>query len=42
LGSIGRLDLFLEEAGYRRECEDSDRLIYRQAIQVNRMKAAVA
>ncbi len=39
---MGTLDLVLEEAGYRREPGNSDRWVYRQPIQINRLEAAVA
>ena len=39
---MGTLDIVLEEAGYRREPGNSDRWVYRQPIQVNRLEAAVA
>lgn len=39
---MGTLDTVLEEAGYRREPGNSNRWIYRQAIQINRLEAAVA
>ena len=39
---MGTLDLVLEEAGYRRESGNSDRWVYRQPIQINRLEAAVA
>ncbi len=39
---MGTLPMVLEEAGYRREPGDSDRWIYREPIQINRLEAAVA
>jgi predicted RNase H-like HicB family nuclease len=39
---MGTLDMVLEEAGYRREPGGSDRWVYRQPIQINRLEAAVA
>jgi predicted RNase H-like HicB family nuclease len=41
-GTMGTLETVLEEAGYRREPGKSDRWVYRQPIQVNRLEAAVA
>jgi predicted RNase H-like HicB family nuclease len=39
---MGTLDMVLEEAGYHREPGSTDRWIYRQPIQINRLEAAVA